>query len=82
MVYDVRKKLRKLDDASVSHQLLYIQTTDVVYGQVPEMGDLCFCLMTEKVASYNCWFADDAIIKVAVEYLMVPKCIPDWPNNT
>lgn len=77
----VGKKLRKLDDGSVSHQLLCIRTTDVVYGQVPEMGDSCRRLTTEKVASHDCWFADDAIIKGAVEYLMVPERIPDWPNN-
>lgn len=77
----VGKKLRKLDDASASYQLLRIRSTDVVYGQVPAMGDSCRLLTTEKVASHDCWFADDAIVKGAVECLMVPERTPDWPYN-
>ena len=52
---------------------------DILQAEVPAMGRMCIRITAERVAGNSCWFADDAIINGAVEYLMVPERVPDWP---
>ena len=76
----VGKKVRKLYDGTATHQLWYIRSVDVLQGEVPSMGKMCLRMTAERVAGNSCWFSDDSIIDGAVEYLMVPERIPDWPG--
>ena len=74
----VGKKLRKLYDDTVTHQLWYIRLTDVLQAEVPGMGLLCLRITAELVAHNACWFSDDRIVGGAVDYLMVPERVPEW----
>ena len=75
---NVGKKIRKICDDTIPHQLWYIRSTDVLQAKVPGMGLLCLQITAEHVAHNACWFSDDCIINGAVEYLMVPECVPEW----
>ena len=74
----VGRKIRKLCDDTIPHQLWYIRTTDVLQAEVPGMGLLCLWITAERVAHNACWFSDDRIINGAVDYLMVPERVPEW----
>lgn len=73
----VGKRIRKLEDGTVSHQLWFIRS-DILRTEVPGIRQPCLDKTIDAVAGYSCWYADRQIIDGAIAYLMVTERIPDW----
>jgi len=74
----VGKKVRKFHDGTISHQLWFIRSTEVLRAEIPGMKKLCLAKTVESVADNWCWYSDKRIVDGAIEYLMVTERIPDW----
>ena len=74
---NVGRRIRVLDDATVSHELWFIRS-EILKAQIPGMTE-SYCTMTVNgVAANSCWFSEDSILAGAIEHLMVAERVPDW----
>jgi hypothetical protein len=77
---EVGRKICRLDDDTISHQLWYIRS-EILKVQIPAMSLSCLITVVDTVGANLCWFADRRIIEGAVLHLMVTERIPNWNGH-
>ena len=74
---NVGRRIRVLDDATVSHELWFIWS-EILKAQIPGMTESYRTMTVNGVAANSCWFSEDSILSGTIEHLMVAECVPDW----